>query len=58
MSTKLALPEPEWCPRQFSGNYHPFLSETEIRNIRKESLDYSASLKNLLNAAKQREGRL
>lgn len=50
--------QPEWCPRQFPGNYHPFLSEKEIVRIRKESPDYSASLKNLLIAAKQREGRL
>ncbi len=58
MSIKLAEMQPEWCPRQFPGNYHPFISEKEIVRIRKESPDYSASLKNLLIAAKQREGRL
>ncbi len=50
--------QPEYCPRQFPRYYHPFLNDSEIRVIRRESPDYSASLKNLLNAAKEREGRL
>jgi hypothetical protein len=58
MVKSVALPEPELCPREFPRCYHPFLNDSEIRVIRRESPDYSASLKNLMNAAKQREGRL
>lgn len=45
-------------PEKFKSAVHPFLSRKEIARIRKNSPNYSASLKNLLIAAKEREGRL